>query len=251
MKWIVTAALMGAMGMGLHGADSVKFATGEWEPYTGQKMEGHGMVTEIVTAACTAGGIKPEYEFFPWKRAESNVEIGNSFATFPYQAIKEREGKFLFSDVLCVSGMGILVHAGNKKTDTFEYAKPEDLKDFKVGIVVGTDAVKFPLQKVGCVPDEVQNADQNLKKLEMGRLDCVVDDKAVLYQAVKTAYGTTPEKMTQFRFTVKGFGEASNYRLMVSMKYPNAKELLEKFNAGLKKIKADGEYKTILKKYGM
>jgi hypothetical protein len=60
-------------------------------------------------------------------------------------------------------------------------------------------------------------------------------------RGVEFAYGATPEKMSQFCFTFKGFGEASNHRLMVSMKYPNAKELQEKCNAGLKKIKTSGE----------
>jgi polar amino acid transport system substrate-binding protein len=243
--------MAGMLCLGLAASDTVKFATGEWEPYTGQKMEGYGMVTEIVAAACSAAGIKAEYEFFPWKRAEANVEGGQVFATFPYQQIKEREDKFYFSDVLYTSGMGILMHIGNAKTASFEYSKPEDLKTFRVGIVAGTDAVKFPLQKIGCVPSETQSGDQNMQKLALDRLDMVIDDKAVLFQSLKNVFGSDPAKMAQFRFTKVGFGEASNYRLMVSKTYPGSKELLEKFNAGLKKIKSGGEYKNILKKYGM
>ena len=122
--------LAGLLAFGLQAADTAKFAIGEWEPYTGQKLEGNGMATEIVVAACAAAGIKPEFEFSPWKRAEASVEEGSCFATFPYQASKEREGKFEFSDLLCKSANGILFHKGNPRTATFVFNKPEDIKGF-------------------------------------------------------------------------------------------------------------------------
>jgi polar amino acid transport system substrate-binding protein len=251
MKKLQAVLISGLTSLAPLAAETVKFATGVWEPYTGQDLEGKGMVTAIVTAACHASGIDAVYSFFPWKRAEANVESGASFATFPYQEIQEREGQFYFSEIICSSGMELLVHGGNVKTDDFEYAKPEDLKPFRVGIVAGTDAVKFPLQKIGCLIEEVQTSEQNLKKLETGRLDAVIDDRAVLLHALKTLYGSDPAKLSPFRFMKKSFGAASNYRLMVSRRYPHAKELLERFNAGLKKLKATGEYKAILKKFGL
>ena len=251
MKCISAVMFTGMFGIGLFAADNVKFTTGEWEPYTGQKMEGYGMVTEIVTAACNAEGITADYEFLPWRRAENYVENGSSFATFPYQKTKERVGKFYFSEILCSSSMGILAHQGNAKTADFEYSKPEDLKRFHIGIVAGTDAVKIPLQKMGCEPVEVQNVDRYLQYLESDRLDLVIDDRAVIYQALKKYYSSEPDKMNQFRLIKVGFGVGAEYRLMVSTKYPNTKELLEKFNTGLNKIKASGQYKKILKKYGM
>lgn len=251
MNRITTIALVGLMGLRLFAEDRVKFAIGEWEPYTGQQMESQGMVTEIVTAACIAAGLKVEYAFFPWRRAESNVEAGSHFATFPYRITKDRSLKYDFSDTLIRSSNGILFHKGNPRTSHFVYANLEDLKDFRIGIIAGADAIRLPLQQIGADVEEVQNVDQNIKKLASARLDCVIDDRPVLFQALRKTYGSEVDKLNGFRFSERGFGETTTYCLLVSRKYPNAKALLQKFNAGLKQIKAGGAYQKILKNHGM
>jgi polar amino acid transport system substrate-binding protein len=251
MKRVITTLLAGLIGIVLRSAEPLKFAIGEWEPFTGQNMEGSGLISEIVTAACNAVDIKAEYEFVPWKRAESYVETGVCFATFPYMNIQERVGKFYFSDILYTSSMGILAHQGNARTANFTYSSPEDLKSFNLGIVVGSDAIKFPLERAGCRPIELRNADLNLKNLESDRLDFAIDDKTVLGYSNKKAYGSDSDKTNKFQFVKNVFIAISDYRLMVSVKYPNSQGILKKFNLGLKKIKTSGDYQTILMKYGM
>lgn len=251
MNRLAAAVLASLAGLGLFAADRVRFAIGEWEPYTGQNMEAYGMASEVVTAACAATGLKVEYEFFPWKRAEANVQRGTHFATFPYQETADREPKYYFSDSLCRSTNGILLHRGNARIASFSYANPEDLKGFRVGTLAGSDAINLPLRNAGAEVEEVQNVEQNLKKLEMNYLDCVIDDRPVLHMAVKKLFGADLAKRSEFYLADKGFGGVTDYKLMVSRTYPNARDLLARFNAGLKLIKANGEYPKILKKYGM
>lgn len=251
MKKALMVVVAGLIWLGLGSAESVSFAMGEWEPYTGRELEGYGMAAEIVTAACRAGGLTAEYVFFPWKRAESNVESGAYFATFPYQGTKERSANYAFSEPLCISSNGILLHKGNPRTAGFTYARIEDLKGLRVGLLAGSDALKLPLLKAGVSVAEVQKVDQNIRKLEAGRLDCVIEDFPVIVHALRKTLGSDAARLEQFYFTERGFGNTVAYRLLVSRKYPRAEELLERFNEGLRKIKADGEYQKILKKYGM
>lgn len=75
-------------------ASEIPFATGEWAPFTGKKLPEYGMITEIVSAACSAANLTPQYHFYPWKRAELNVVEGNVFATFPYRKTSKREKLF-------------------------------------------------------------------------------------------------------------------------------------------------------------
>jgi len=228
----------------------IKFAIGEWEPYTGEKIAGNGLAAEIVTAACTAVGLKAEYEFFPWKRAENNVLTGTHFATFPYKELQERLADYWFSsEKLFSSNFGVLMHKKNAKTANFKHSKPEDFNNYSVGIVTGTDAIKLPLKKAGVKVEDVPTADQNLKKLEAGRIDFYIDDKAVIFQALKKTY--TAEQMADFVFSGQGFGEKNDFKIMISQKYPNSKELMGKVNEGLNKIAETGEYKKILGKYGL
>jgi polar amino acid transport system substrate-binding protein len=251
MKRLVVTTLASFLGLGCLAAESVKFAIGEWEPYTGQKMEAYGMVSEVVAAACAAGGLVAAFEFFPWKRAEAGVEGGTYFATFPYQETLERDPVYYFSEFLCRSSNGILLHKSNAKTAHFTYSSPDDLNGFNIGTLAGSDAINLPLRHSRASVEEVQTVEQNLKKLEAYRLDAVIDDRPVLFLATKKYCGTDAEKLSQFYFSEKGFGSTTEYKLMVSRKYPNSRELLVKFNTGLKLIKASGEYQKILKKYGL
>jgi len=225
------------------------FAIGEWPPYTGEKIPNFGMVTEIVTAACKAVGLKAEYEFFPWKRAEKNVSIGTYLGTFPYKETKEREGRYLFSETLFSSSFGILMTRKKKTSGGFKYSKVDDFKNHTVGIVTGTDAIRLPLEKIGVLIEEVPGVEQNLQKLKYGRIDFYIDDKAVISQALNQGY--TAEQVAEFAFSENDFGGKNDFKIMISLKYPNSKELTERINEGLRKIKETGEYTKILAKYGL
>ena len=174
---------------------------------------------------------------------------GGSFATFPYKEIEERKSNYMFSATLFSSNFAMLTHYKNSKLSQFSYQKPEDLQPYSIGIVAGTDAIKFPLEKVGVQVEEVPTAEQNLKKLETGRIDFYIDDKAVIYQALKKSYG--PEQMADFVFLKEYFGGKNDFKIMVSRKYPQSKILLAKINDGIEKITASGELKTILANYGL
>ncbi len=251
MPRLAVIFLAGWAGFGLLAADSVRFAIGEWAPYTTQGQSSHGMAAEIVTAASQAAGLQPEYQFFPWKRAEARVLDGTFFATFPYQETPERTGSFLFSEVICSSSNALLLHRGNPRMDPFSYAKPEDLKGLRVGTLAGSDAVSLPLRKAGALIEEVQSVEQNLRKLEADRIDCIIDDRPVLYAALVAYCAGDAQRLAGFHFSERPFGSPTDYRLMVSTRFPDTRELLARFNMGLRKIKANGEYQKILRKYGL
>jgi polar amino acid transport system substrate-binding protein len=252
----LVSILAGLLGLGMGAAEGpalgkVRFAIGEWAPYTGEKLEERGMAAELVSAACAAAGLKAEFEFTPWKRAEANVEMGTCFATFPYQDTREREARYDFSDSLFRSSNRLLYHTSNARTAGFVLRRPEDLKGFKVGTLLGADALNGPLRRTGASVEEVESVEQNLVKLAMDRIDFVADDQLVLAEAVRTVYGFDPGRNALFDFNEIRMGSGTDYHLMVSRKYPHAKELLERFNAGLKKLAASGQYGKILKKYGL
>ena len=226
----------------------VKFAVGEWDPYTGETMPGNGMAVEIVSAACAAVGLKTEYHYFHWKRAENNVLTGNHAATFPYKELPERMTDFVFSNTLFASHFAILMHKNNYKTERFKFSTVEDFAHHTVGIVSGTDAIKNPLQRAGVKVEDVATALQNIKKLEAGRIDFYIDDKAVIYQTLKNY---PEEKSANFIFAEQDFGETNDFKIMISRKYPNSSTLLTQINTGLDIIKQSGEYQRILGKYGL
>lgn len=243
--------LAGWTGLGLFPADAVRFAIGEWAPYTEQGQARHGMAAEIVTAACLAAELQPEYEFFPWKRAEARVLDGSFFATFPYQETPERTRTFLFSEVICRSSNALLLHRGSSRMTPLSDAKIEDLKGLRIGTLAGSDAVALPLRQAGALVEEVQSVGQNLQKLEADRIDGIIDDRPVLYAALAAHCAGDPQRMDRFYFAERPFGHATEYRLMVSTRFPDSRRLLARFNTGLRKIRASGDYQKILRKFGL
>lgn len=229
--------------------ESLNFAIGDWQPYTGENMAGHGMAAEIVTAACRASSLSPAYSFFPWKRAVEKVTSAEFFGTFPYKEIPERIDNYVFSDTLFSTAFGILVSVKNTKTEGFEYHSPTDFKGYKVGIVSGTDSIKIPLAKHGVTIQEIPTAKQNLKKLARNRIDFYIGDKAVISEAMKADFSA--EERKEFAYLKTDFGEKNDWKIMISKQYPNHQAMIEKLNQGLAEIKASGMQKKILEKYGL
>ncbi len=227
----------------------VKFAIGEWEPYTGKDMDRSGMAAEIVRAACNATGLQATFEFLPWKRAENQVMTGNYFGTFPYKEMVERMADYKFSTTLFTSSFGVLIHKNNARTKDFQFQKPEDLLSYTIGIVTGTDAIRTPLEEIGVQVEDVPTSSQNIKKLEVGRIDFYIDDKAVILQALRRIYNA--EQMAGFVFLEGDFGDKNDFKIMISKKYPQNEVLLEKINEGINKIIESGEHKAILTEYGL
>ena len=229
-------------------AQSVKFAIGEWAPYTGQKLPEGGLAGEIVTAACKASGLAPAYDFVPWKRAESSVAQNTHFATFPYLKTAEREKTLQFSEVIFSSGLRVLLSKNSEKAGKLQFNAPADLKGMNVLIVAGSDAVKKMLEEAGAKVVESQQIDAGLKMLEATRVDAIVEDQAVLFKALSAF---PEDKKATFIYADKPFGDKTDYRLMSSLTYPDGKKLMDQFNAGLTKIRDSGELGNIQKKYGL
>lgn len=250
LRLFLFALLLGACaGSAFAQGVTVRFAIGEWSPYTGKSLPGQGMAVEIVTAACKAVGLTAAYDFFPWKRAESNVAEGSHFGTFPYKELKERQSGYLFSGTLFSSRFGILMRKSNSRTAGFRYSGVDDLRTYSVGIVTGTDAIRIPLENVGVKVEAVASPDQNLKKLLAGRIDFYIDDKAVIHQELQRNFSA--QALDEVAFVETGFGERNDFKIMVSMRYPNSTALVARINDGLAMIRDSGELDKIMTKYGL
>ena len=114
----------------------IPLATGEWEPYTAEKIEGQGAFTEIVSAVFKEMGQPVKYQFYPWKRAEAETLAGNVFAAFPYIVTDERKKDYEFSDPILMTA-GKFFYMPERQKGEITYDKFEDLQAFNVGGVLG------------------------------------------------------------------------------------------------------------------
>ena len=145
-----------------------------------------------------------------------------------------------FSDPIYTYGDGLFVSA----KDTKDYKSLEDLKGEVVGAQIGTAYVK-PLQDSGLfkeikvydsIPDIIR--DVNVGRIKAGFADYPI----VAYQLAQGGYPETRLAKNYKSMTVGSVGIAVR---------KGDKAMLDKVNASLRKMKADGRIEKILGKWGL
>ena len=246
---LVSAVLISCLCFPFMGYSSdlkVVFATGEWPPYTSEKMPGYGYVTEVVTAACDAVGIEPKYQFYPWLRAEVMVKRGMVFAAFPYMKTTDRQQEYLMSESLLEATNHFVYYNKNPRTlKEIKYEKIEDIKDYTIGVIRGDTFAKEMVDR-GMKIIASNSPDLCIKMLKNGRTDFYIGERISIISMVKRLY---PQEVTNFQFLPHIYGGKKENGLIVSKVFPNAESILHLFNEGLKIIKENGEYDKIRTKH--
>lgn len=227
-------------------AKPVVIVTGEWAPYTSEMMDGQGFFTEVVSAVFKEMGVQTKIEFVPWARAEEMVKAGTAFAAMPYVVNDERKASFDFSDQVANSTGKFFVLQDGNVPKTFDWKVYTDLKAFFLGGVTGYWYEK-EFKASGLKVEYTDTEESNVKKLYAKRVDLITMDELVGWQLIKKLY---PTELAKFR-TVLNPTNLSELKLMVSRKYPDSKATLTAFNTSLAKIKKNGVYAAILKKYNL
>jgi polar amino acid transport system substrate-binding protein len=145
-----------------------------------------------------------------------------------------------FSNDVYTYGEGLVVPAG----DATEYAGFEDLKRKRVGGQIGTRYIDA--LKASGAPAEVGAYDSLpdiLRDVSNSRIDAGIGDYPIL------AYNLAQGRFPQLRL-VNSYKPSVVGPINIAVKQGNV-ELLAKINASLAKMKEDGRFDAILKKWGL
>ncbi|MBF0230103.1 MAG: transporter substrate-binding domain-containing protein [Desulfamplus sp.] len=245
MKKIILLVVLVFLSATICSAAKVILVTGEWPPYTSEKMEGYGFLSEIVSAVFKEAGVEIEYQFYPWLRCEKNIKEGKAYAAFPYIITDERKAIYDFSDPLGKSSFCLFYLKSNIKTDVV-WEKYEDLKKYNVGGTAGYWYEKA-FADAGIKLDLASSDELGVKKLHGGRFDLLATDELVGWSLIKTLF---PADIKKFAVVEKHLNN-DELRLMVSKTYPDSQAITKKVNEALQRIKDKGIYSEILKKYNI
>ncbi|OZG71191.1 hypothetical protein BTA51_22755 [Hahella sp. CCB-MM4] len=223
-------------------AETIKITNGEWPPFLSEKYKHFGLASHIVTEAFKASGVSVEYGFFPWARAFNLAKDGDKWAaTVVWSHNDEREADFYFSQPV-FSLQSVFFHV---KGRTIDWNQLSDLKKFNIGATIGYnygDEFTKLEESHGLNVTRVETDLINLKKLVGGRIDLFPSELQVGYELI--ANELPPEQAAKIAHS-RPFRE-TEYYMLLSKKYPGGKELIDKFNAGLAKIKASGLYDQMM-----
>ncbi len=228
-----------------YSAQKIILVTGEWAPYTSEKITGGGFFTEIVTAVFKEAGMEVEYKYYPWLRCESVLKAGKAFAAFPYFKTSAREEIFDFTERIYKT-QAKFFYMKNRIAVDYKWDKFEDFKPYTMGGTLGFWYVN-DFEKAGLKPEYSNDDITSFRKLKAGMFDFYPTDELVGLWIIKNEF---PGEAANFK-TVKKPLNIEYLMLMVSRTYPESSIIRGKFNAALKRIREKGIYSTILKKHGM
>ncbi|MCJ8169830.1 substrate-binding periplasmic protein [Atopomonas sediminilitoris] len=213
-------------------------ASGEWAPYIGSELRHHGVVTKIVREALALSGDTVDVRFLPWTRAFKATRKAEYDLLAPAYMSAERKHLFLASEPLLDTRVGFFTLQERQ----VEFDGLASLRNFRIGVVRGYanldafDRASF-LQK-----DWVNDDWQNLEKLLRGRIDLAVMDQFRGHYLLATK---APIHLRSVRFVEPPLDIKPLY-VLISQTHPNARALLRKVNAGLRRLKAQGRIEQIL-----
>lgn len=145
----------------------------------------------------------------------------------------ERKKVVDFTEPYYAGGLVAMVKDGNTAIK-----KLADLDGKKVSVQVGTKSVGFMTEKFPKVQRvEVEKNQEMFNLVDIGRADAAVTGKPAAYQYVRTRPGL---RVLEEQLTTEEYGMALR---------KDAPELTKAVNAAIAKLKADGTYAAIVKKW--
>lgn len=234
---------------------SIIFLTGEWPPYTSEKIYGGGLITEIVNATIEEMGIEAQVQFVPWERGEKLLKSGDAFASFPYAITPERQEAFLYSERLLENPSGKFFFKVSNLAEKPQIKTLSDFKPYRLSLLAG-EASEEAFKEAGVKIESVISDEFNIQRLYKERADFIQMDPVLGWYLIEQLYPNEEHLFDTLDITFQELiGQSGNpdwdSYLMVSPSYPNSKALLEQFNAALERVITSSTYDRILGKYSL
>lgn len=219
----------------------------KWAPYayedSNNEQKAIGVSVDIISKILLNNQLKFKVKIMPWKRCLLSVKAGKYDVVIDASKNLEREKKFLFSEPVYYINHSFFYE--KNKFNNLNIKTNQELNDFKIGGIVGYnfDVYKFDTSKIYQGAKEPKIL---LAQLRKGRHDLVIG-----YTEIFEVY----EKMGEIDLSglewIKIPETSPLVFHMMLTRNVKGKKLLKIVNEGLKKIKSDGIYSNILKKYGI
>jgi len=240
MKKIVIAALLASVSLSATAAETIRFATeASYPPFESMDANNKivGFDVDLANALCKEIDATCTFSNQSFDSLIPSLKFRRIDAVMAGMDITpEREKQVLFSTAYYENSALFIGQKG-------KYASIDALKGKKVGVQNGTTHQKFIMDKhpeITTVPyDSYQNARLDLQN---GRIDAVFGDNAVVTEWLKAndKLAAVGDKVTDKDYFGTGLG--------IAVRQGNT-ALQQKFNTALEKVKKDGTYDSIYKKW--
>lgn len=234
MRWLIIIALFFDMTLAVA---KLRFVSVDFPPYTYQTPTGGaGAMYDVVKEIGKRLGQPADIHFVPWARARLETENNPNMGIIPLARTPEREDKYKWI-IHILDDPYVLVALKDSK---FNIADLEAAKKLNVGVLAGSAAEPL-LQRLGFQHVEAASTDvQNVTKLKLGRLDAWVAPYSCRGQYREGGLGNedlrTGAVLTMLHEYLGGSKTLDD-------------ALVNKWRQEFNKMKKDGSYAAIMKKY--
>lgn len=225
------------------GADPLplKLVTGsDYAPYVDDSLPDGGPVTTLVKKIFTDAGLTVQVSIEPWRRGYEGLLSHRFDVTYPYIRTEQRAREVLFSDPITIVRQHLVVATGNER----QAMATGWMKGRRVCAAVGYGLPPWlslliqqgDVQRV--TPTQQRSC---LSMITAGRADFMVEDDRIA--DARRATASEREKLA----TVPGpAASEAGLHLIVARDNPRAAQILETFNQGLAKLRAEGAIPDVI-----
>ena len=241
---VVTLMLLAALSVSLQAQGyerQITIAAPEYAPYVSETLAGNGWAWEIIEAAFEGSAFATQLRILPWSRALRLAEEGAVDALYIANKTPERERWALFSDPVGdeVSVFWI------QRDSQLDYDSLEQIRTLNIGTLRNSSQMDM-LQRQGLKVVPLNDFSQGIGMLSKHRLDLMLADRDVVLNLMHA----NPSLANRIK-TIGLPVSVKSFHLAVSRLNPQHQRIVDNFNQGLARIRADGSYNKILRKYGV
>jgi len=208
-----------------------------------KKMEGYGILSEIVSKAFANRHIDVNYRFEDRKYAYLLNKWGKDCVTFPWIKEKDLESYSYISDPLIIFDINFFYLKENFENG-IKYEEFDDLKKYRVGGIKGS-FYEALFQQIGFEYTSFSNNEELIKAMLLNQIDITPANKYIFRDAL---VDFVPYKIDSFIYHPKKFLRQIGYVLFSRM-CENSEHYKDEFNRGFINIQNDGTLQKIVEKY--
>lgn len=215
----------------------IEIATGEFVPYSGEKLPGKGCLNQVILDSFKDQGYEVKLHFLPWKTLYNDTKEGEYDASSYWYDKPERRKDMIFpKNHLSVENNYFYYNKSNAINSI------SDLKKKTIALQRGYTYLQEVLDGIKKYDIEVIKVDSEAQAFKMilsGNADATIMTQKVFEAKIINMDQKSKEKIgksTKVAMVVKGF-------LLFSRKIKNGEELKETFDKGFEKIMV-GKYKA-------
>ncbi len=213
------------------------------EKLVSDRLEGYGIIPQIITSAFKDRNIEVNYNFYHYKYAYLLTKWGKKCMSVPWLDIGERAEYFYFSENIKSIGT-YLFYNKNLYPDGIN----NDIEQYRVGGIQGYYYEKeFFYKHKTIYYKSFKDWESAIKALLSQDIDVIFAQKDRFEEHLKQFL---PREQTQISFHKKPIKIEKNYAIF-SKNCEDSNELRDEFNIGFKNIKENGIFNQILNQYNM